>query len=187
LATLRGRLREHLQSLPDEQRLPLFADARPLEVAGKRVAGLEAKLRYFAAIGDEWLMRPRVEVQQKIDKIERVLAKLAGSPRKLAATYDRAEMEAKLGLPLDRWRDRRQRYQESAHNIVVFQGYDSFDYVRGYLWWDLMTGGHVHANFIPEVSEYHAHHHSASDDATAAMASSYSRDRDDRFTGVDAS
>jgi hypothetical protein len=187
LGAVRARLREHLHSLPDQERMPLYAGSRPLELAGKRVSGIEAKLRYFSAIGDEWLMRPQVDLQRRLEKIERLLAKLAASPRKLGQRYDRAEMEAKLGLPADRLRERRERYAESAHNIVVFQNYDAFDYMRDYLWWDLMTGGHTKASFIPEVSEYRAREHVSSDDATAALASSYSSAHDDHFTSSDAS
>jgi hypothetical protein len=183
----RARAREHLAAVPEADGVRLFADDPALSLAIKRVYGVAAKVRYLDAMAEEWLGRSRQELQRSHDKLDRVIAKIGGSQKKLLARYDSDEIESKYGFRAQRWRERSTRYQEASQTIVVFNDYGAYPTLGDYLWWDLMTGGHYKGSFIPEVADYHARdHHHHHDDATAALAGNESHGSDS-LTSMDAS
>lgn len=172
LAMARGRAREHLAALPEPDFHRLFADDQALALAGKRVAGVAAKTRYLDAMASEWLGRSRQELQRVQNKLEVAVSKFRTSEKKLRASYEHDEVQSKYGVRPERWQDRSARYQHASRAVVVFQDYGACNTFSNYLWWDLMTGGHIKGSFIPEVAEHHAHARHDQDQATAALASS---------------
>ncbi len=186
LATARGRARDHLDALPEQDFLGVFSDDPALSLAAKRVAGVQAKTRYLAAIGEEWIRRPRAEVTRMLEKLARTEEKLTASARKCNASYDEREVRAKYSLPLVRWDDRRARYQQACQSVVGFDAYQVCEPSRDYLWWDLMTGGRVKGNFIPEVAE-HRTAHAIRDREVAAGAIATAQGSRDDFSSMDAS
>ena len=177
LQQTRALVREHLGSLAAEDMGPLFANDPGLLLAAKRVLGAQAKQGYLDAVAQEWLTKPMQDVDQRLAKVRRGIEKY-GRPSHARDQVDQAEIEARYGFPSAKWQQRWDRYENTTQQIIVYDNYSSANLVTNILWWDLMTGGHVHGDFIPEVAEYH-HHHAVS------HAQSYSS-RDD-IVSTDAS
>jgi hypothetical protein len=157
LQQTRALVREHLGGLSAEDLVPLFANDAGLQLAVKRVLGAQAKQGYLDAVAQEWLNKPMQDVDHRLAKVRRGIEK-HGRPSQEQGQFDQAEIEAKYGFPSAKWEQRWDRYQSTTQQIIVYDNYSSANLVTNILWWDLMTGGHVHGDFIPEVAEYHHQH-----------------------------
>jgi hypothetical protein len=178
LQQTRALVREHLGALASEDIGPLVANDPGLLLATKRVLGAQAKQGYLDAVAGEWLTKPLQDVQHRLDKVRRGIEKYR-RPSHGLDRVNQAEIEAKYGLPIAKWQERWDRYQNTTQQIIVYDNYSTVNLVTSYLWWDMMTGGRVHGDFIPEVAQYH-HHHAVS------HAQSYTSSRDD-MASTDAS
>jgi hypothetical protein len=159
----RALAREHLAALSLADLTPLVASDPALLVAAKRLHGAQAKHKYLDAIGEEWLRKPTADVQRRLEKVSRGIEKFA-RPSKRHLHFDRAVIEQKYGLPVEKWRQRWQRYQTTSQEIIVFNRYEPIDPLTQFLWWDMMTHSH-HGNFIPDVADYHQHDYHQEHDA----------------------
>ncbi len=157
LGHTRALVREHLAALSLADVTPLVQSDPALLLAAKRVHGAQAKQKYLGAIGDEWLSKPLQDVQRRLEKVSRGITKFQ-SPKCTYGVFSPEEIEAKYGLPTEKWRQRWDRYDNTCREIMVFNNYGYVDPFSSYLWWDLMIHSH-HGSFIPEVAEHHRHHH----------------------------
>jgi hypothetical protein len=156
LEQTRALVREHLAPLSLADITPLVQNDPALLLAAKRVHGAQAKREYLGAIGEEWLGKPVEDVERRIEKVSLGIAKY-GRAKYAHVRFPRAEIEARYGLPVEKWRQRWERYHGTSRDIVAFNTYDRVEPLTQFLWWDMMTHHH-HGGFIPAVADYHRHH-----------------------------
>jgi hypothetical protein len=121
------------------------------------------------ALSQEWLSKPLVDVERRIEKVERGIEKYS-RPSKYGQKFVREDIEAKYGIPSEKWHQRWSRYQSTTQEIIVFNDYNRIDPLTEFLWWDLMIHSY-HGNFIPDVCDYHQHHVHHGDVYAGASAS----------------
>lgn len=154
----RTLVRDHLSAVPLADVMPLLGSEPALALAIKRVHGIRAKVGYLDSVEQEWIEKPLEDVLRRLSKVESAMQKFQ-RPKNLYGRYARAEIEAKYGLPSEKWRQRWDRYQTTTQEIVVFQDYSIVNPMVQFLWWDHMVHSH-HGNFIPDVSTHHREHSS---------------------------
>ena len=158
---------EHLSALTLQDLMPLLGPDPTLQLAVKRAHGAKAKAAYLDSIQQEWVEKPLEDVNRRLGKVEQGIQKFQ-RPKHNYGSYPRAEIEAKYGLPSEKWRQRWDRYQTTTQEIIVFNDYGRVDPLTEFLWWDMMVHSH-HGGFIPDVCEYH-HHHSSHHDTYVASS-----------------
>jgi hypothetical protein len=154
----RTLVRDHLSAVPLTDVMPLLGSDPALSLAIKRVHGIRAKVGYLDSVEQEWIEKPLEDVLRRLSKVESAMQKFQ-RPKHFHGRYPRAEIEAKYGLPSEKWRQRWDRYQTTTQEIIVFDNYSVVDPMVQFLWWDQMVHCH-HGNFIPDVGEYHRHYSS---------------------------
>ena len=164
----RTLVRDHLSAVPLADVMPLLGSDPALSLAIKRVHGIRAKVGYLDSVEQEWIEKPLEDVLRRLSKVETAMQKFQ-RPKKLYGQYPRAEIEAKYGIPSEKWRQRWDRYQTTTQEIIVFQDYGTVNPMMEFLWWDTMVHCH-HGNFIPDVSMHHRQystHHDTYTDVSA--------------------
>jgi hypothetical protein len=156
LAQTRALVLEHLSALSLPDLTPLLQDDPGLLLAAKRIHGAQAKQKYMDAVSQEWLVKPLADVQRRLSKVDSGIEKFC-RPKNATQRYPREEIEAKYGIPSEKWGQRWDRYENTTQEIVVFNDYGRVDPFTQFLWWDLMIHSH-HGNFVPDVCDYHQHH-----------------------------
>ena len=158
-------VRDHLSAVPLTDVMPLLGSDPSLSLAIKRVHGIRAKVGYLDSVEQEWIEKPLEDVLRRLSKVEAAAQKFQ-RPKHLYGRYPRAEIEAKYGLPSEKWRQRWDRYQTTTQEIIVFEDYGRVNPLMEFLWWDQMVHVH-HGNFIPDVGDYHrqysTHHETYTD------------------------
>ncbi|MEW5848333.1 MAG: hypothetical protein AB2A00_05940 [Myxococcota bacterium] len=186
LARARALVREHLQSLGDDEKLNLVAGNEGATLAVKRIAGVEAKQRYLDQLLREMVLKPRDDLKQAIARNEKDIIKFQ-RPKNAGVRIRQADFDRRYRSRRSSWDKRWNRYHNACHQIVVFDSYYRYDPLTEFLWWDVMTDGHLDGNFIPEVAEFHHHHpdwhhhHHHDDHAVAALAHDHHAHHDDHF------
>jgi hypothetical protein len=117
LTFARGRLREELAELDEEERAQLFAGHPTRLAAVRALATREARLRQLEQARSEYLDRPRAEVERALVKLLGLLSDLLGPSRKLDVLHGRDEMERDYGLPLARWRELRGKHEQTVREL----------------------------------------------------------------------
>ena len=172
----RTLVREHLAALSLQDLTPILGPDPALQLAVKRAHGAKAKATYLDSIQQEWVEKPLEDVQRRLVKVEQGIQKFQ-RPKNLYGSYLRAEIEAKYGLPSEKWRQRWDRYQTTTQEIIVFNDYGRVDPLTEFLWWDMMVHSH-HGNFIPDVCEHHRHFSSHHDTYVASTENDDFQSRD---------
>ena len=173
LVWVRGRVREHLDALPDLERSRMLGDDEELRVALARVSGVSAKHRYLAALLDHAIQPPIADLSAALDKANRDITKLI-RPKNIGRHWQDADYQRRFGK--DRtvsWSKRRSRIRDARTRVVEFHDYSRWDPMRDFLWWDVMTDGQLDGNFIDEVRARGPH---TFDRDAAAIATAATRD-----------
>jgi hypothetical protein len=174
LAHARERVRAHLSALEAADQAALLSHHPAYSVAVKRVQGVAAKQSHLEDIHQEWVVKPREQVQQVVQKTQRELSKLR-RPKNAGRRWDPGEVSQRFRSRQPQFDKRHRRYQDTRARILAFNNYDRYEPLGHLLWWDLMTDGRVDGDFIPEVRHHHAHNpgwrdHFHHDRAVAALA-----------------
>src|SRR5262249_24424160 len=180
LAAGQARIAQHLSGLEVADLGDRLAKEPGLALTWKRVSGLRAKRGYLDQIVDEQLVKPRAELRQQLAKVSQEITKWS-RPKLAYAQYPADQYQRRF---VDRqgraWRFV-DRYRKTYDTVYVFDRYDRGSLLEDFLWWDLMTGGRMHGDFIPGVADWRAAHpgytytpdpwHAPDHDAAAAAAS----------------
>ncbi|MBI5495742.1 MAG: hypothetical protein HY904_12025 [Deltaproteobacteria bacterium] len=178
LGLVRARVREHLQPLDETERFKL-CPTPDLQLASKRISGVDAKTRYLEGVHQEMVVKPRAAMEQMRAKNLRDMQKLV-LPKNQGRRFSDEDYQRRFRDRSQNWNKRWDRYDGTYRQIVVYNDYHRWNPIGDFLWWDYMTDGHLDGNFIPEVNHWHSHHpgwshhhdiHSHHDDAISAVAS----------------
>jgi hypothetical protein len=172
LVWARGRVREHLNSMPPDELHRLLGNDEELRVALARMLGVEAKRRYLDDMLLNLIKPPLDDLRAALAKAHRDIAKLK-RPKNYGRTFSDEEFQRRFGR--DRtaaWNKRRTRIHDARTHVVAFHDYDRWSPARDFLWWDLMTDGRLDGDFISEVRERGPRHRHDVDAAAVASASS---------------
>ena len=170
----------YLRSLGMADLADRLAATPDLAIMYKRLKGMEAKREYLLGLANEQLERPRHELRAAIQKVRRDIAKWA-RPKMAWQNMPGEQFERRFQDRSERYRKRRERYQQTYHTVYVFDGYQRASLVDDFLWWDLMTDGRLDGDFLPDVHAFHSRHPdyryqrdplSSFDDSAAAAATS---------------
>jgi hypothetical protein len=157
LNACRQQLREHLEYI-DRDDLAARSAADPNRTGLiKRIHGIEKKVEYLDEMSRRYLDPERDQLMGALDKLNRKIEKYR-RPKNLYAQIPVEEANRMLKDPTAKLAARRRRYDEGYQTIVYFDRYDTFDYARDMLWWDLMTGGRYEGDYIPEVQAWREQH-----------------------------
>jgi hypothetical protein len=157
LERVRAALGRHIVDSGQEVLGPHLATFPTLDILGKRVFGLAAKLRYLDALRVSEL----APMQRELDVLEERAVKdihKFSRPKNayLPIPHDKFEQRFKPFQP--RFHKRWERYQRTSDTIYVFDRYDRGSWASDFLWWDVMTDGRIDGDFIPEVAAHHQSH-----------------------------
>ena len=157
LAACRQQLREHLEYI-DRTDLAAWSAADPNRTGLlKRIHGIEKKMEYLDEMAKRYIEPERDQLTATIAKLNNKIVKYR-RPKNAYAMIPVEEANRMLKDPTARLADRRRRYSENYQTVLFFDDYDSFDYARDMLWWDLMTRGRVEGDYIPEVQAWREEH-----------------------------
>ena len=157
LNTCRQQLREHLEYI-DRDDLAAWSAADPNRTGLiKRIHGIEKQTEYLDEMARRYLDPEHDSLMAALDKLRRKVEKYQ-RPKNAYARIPVQEANRMLKDPTAKLAARRRRYDEGYQTIVHFDRYDAFDYARDMLWWDLMTGGRVEGDYIPEVQTWRDQH-----------------------------
>jgi hypothetical protein len=154
LERLRSALGRHIVDSGQEVLAPLFSSFPALDVLGKRVFGLAAKLRYFDALRTSELSAMQRDLDLLHDRAERDLLKFS-RPKNAQYPISQEKFDQRFKPFQPRFTKRWERYQHTADTIYVFDRYDRGSWVSDFLWWDVMTDGRLDGDFVPEVMAHH--------------------------------
>lgn len=157
LQDCRRRLRDHLAHLDREQLYEWSKGDRGFEAAIKKLHGLEKQIEYLDELGQRQLREDEAALNTMAAKLQNKINKFS-RPKNYHRVLPATEANAWLGDGGRRVLARRQKFRRNYETVVVFDRYDSFDYARDMLWWDLMTDGRIDGDFIPEVSHWRSQH-----------------------------
>ena len=181
LASLRGRVREHLAPLDVKDVAALVVGAGDIDLAWRRVVGLKKKQEYLTALSREQLRGPLNDINALRSKLQRDRAKLA-RPKNLHRQWSQHDYDRRFGVDRSgKWSKRRDRIEDARTHIVRYEAYDRWDPYSDILWWDLMTDGRIDGNFIDEVRERPTQYVFQSQQHAAAIDVD---DRNDSFADV---
>ena len=157
LNACRQQLREHLEYI-DRDDLAAWSAADPNRTGLlKRIHGIEKKMEYLDEMARRYLDAERDQLAAMVDKLGRKITKYR-RPKNAYAMIPVEEANSMLRDPTAKLVARRRRYDEGYQSVVYFERYDAFDYARDMLWWDLMTGGRIEGDYIPEVQAWREQH-----------------------------
>jgi hypothetical protein len=157
LAHARQQLGRHVLDSGAATMGPRLSAHEDLDVLGKRVFGLAAKLTYFDRLVDAQLAPTRNEILASMEKSRADIAKYS-RPKKQHMVLSDEAYQRRFRPRLPRYQKSWQRYQRTSDTVYVFDRYDRGSWAQDFLWWDLMTDGRLDGDFIPEVS-YHRQAH----------------------------
>ena len=157
LAACRQQLREHLEYI-DRTDLAAWSAADPNRTGLlKRIHGIEKKMEYLDEMVKRYLEPERNQLTATVAKLNNKIVKYR-RPKNAYATIPVEEANRMLKDPTAKLDARHRRYNETYQTVLYFDSYDSFDYARDMLWWDLMTRGRVEGDYIPEVQAWREEH-----------------------------
>jgi hypothetical protein len=154
LERLRAALGRHVVDSGQEVLGPLLSSVPALDVLGKRVFGLAAKLRYLDALRSSELAAMQRDLDLLHDRAVRDLHKFS-RPKNARYPVARDKFEQRFKPFQPRFSKRWERYQRTADTVYVFDRYDRGSWASDFLWWDVMTDGRLDGDFLPEVAAHH--------------------------------
>ncbi len=157
LARSRHSLGRHILETGAATMGPRLSEHEELDVLGKKVFGLAAKLEYFDRMEGAQLVPTRNEILEGIERSQADIAKY-GRPKKQNMLFTEEAYQRRFRPRLPRYQKSWQRYQRSSDTIYVFDRYDRASWAQDFLWWDVMTDGRIDGDFIPEVSQHRQAH-----------------------------
>lgn len=162
LTSARGRVREHLSALDDNDVARLLAPHPAAELAFRRIAGLKKKKEYLKALQDQQLKTSLTDLDAMRRKLYADRQKL-NRPKNLHRSWTDDEYRRRFGVDRrPKWQKRRERWEQTRTTVVHFHDYDRWSPTSDLLWWDVMSDGRLDGNFIDEVrsrpSTHHVHH-----------------------------
>lgn len=153
LASVRGRVREHLVPLDDNDVGALFVAVPDVDLAFRRVVGLKKKHEYLTALVQEQVRGPLADLGNMRHKLFADRTKLS-RPKNWNRQWSQQDYDRRFNNDrAGKWRKRRERIQDTRTHIVEYHHYDRWSPGSDLLWWDLMTDGRIDGNFIDEVRE----------------------------------
>lgn len=157
LNACRRQLREHLEYI-DRSELANRAQ-NSLELTGliKRVEGVEKKMEYLDELVKRYLRTEREQLIASMTKLRSKVEKYS-RPKHVYTAIPVEEANRWLKDPTAKVAARRRHFNKTYQCVYDFHHYDAFDYARDMLWWDLMTGGRIDGDFIPEVQSWREQH-----------------------------
>jgi hypothetical protein len=157
LERLRAALGRHVVDSGREVLGPLLSTVPALDILGKRVFGLAAKLSYFDALRTSELAPMQRDLDLLQQRAERDILKFS-RPKNARYPIAQEKFDQRFKPFQPRFTKRWDRYQRTADTIYVFDRYDRGSWVSDFLWWDVMTDGRLDGDFIPEVMAHHQRH-----------------------------
>lgn len=171
LASVRGRVREHLMPLDDATMAELLEGVPDADLAYRRVIGMKKKKEYLTALVQQQLKQPLSDLNAMRNKLMHDRAKLS-RPKNWSRSWSQHDYDRRFGTDRsEKWRKRRDRIHDTRTHIVEYHHYDRWSPASDLLWWDLMTDGRIDGNFIDEVRDrpqpyvHHSHQPVATFDA----------------------
>lgn len=131
-----------------------FAAAPEVDILGKRVFGLAAKLAYMDGIRQAELLPMQADIQEGVNRAQRDIEKFS-RPKKAMMSIPVANYQKRFRPVRERYQKRWHRYQRASDSVYVFDRYDRGSWATDFLWWDVMTDGKLDGDFIPEVQRFH--------------------------------
>jgi hypothetical protein len=168
LTETRTRIRRHLEDLDYKNAGGTFQTDPAYEAPAKRSAGQWAKLTYMDAMARDQLAERENALRTELAKLDRTIAKFS-RPKHAHTRIPTSDTE-RLRTRRDKDRKFFDRYHRSYETVYVFHDYNRGSIAEDFLWWDLMTDGHLDGNFIPEVQEFRNSHPNYDWDSDAAAA-----------------
>jgi len=151
LASLRGRVVEHLAPLNENEVGPLLMAHPAADLAYRRVVGLKKKQEYLRALAEQQVKAPLADLSAMQAKLYADRTKML-RPKNRTRTWTEEEYRRRFQNDrAEKWQKRRERVNESRTHIVEYHHYDRWTPGSDILWWDLMSDGRLDGNFIDEV------------------------------------
>lgn len=138
------------------------ADVKGLEQAPqvegmyKRYIGLKKQGEYLRQAGQHYLESDQLLLRTNIDKLDKQIVKYS-QPRKMGQmipgeVVERQEQSVRSRV--DKSQKHLQGYSQTHYAVYTFDQYDRASLARDILWWDLMSAGRLHGDYLSDVSEY---------------------------------
>lgn len=160
LASVRGRVREHLMPLNENEVGPLLMAHPPADLAFRRVVGLRKKQEYLQALAEQQVKAPLADLSAMQKKLYADRTKMM-RPKNRSRMWSDDDFNRRFGTDrTSKWQKRRERINENRTHIVEYHHYDRWTPGSDILWWDLMSDGRLDGNFIDEVRTRPHHHQS---------------------------
>lgn len=157
LAECRGLLREHLEYIDRAELAQRLENNEPVLALVKRLQGIEKKKEYLDELAGYYLNGERGRIVEAITSLEKKLAKYQ-RPKYVNSVIPAEQAASWLKDVRPKMESRQKQFNKVYQEVYYFDRYDSFDFARDILWWDLMTRNRYEGSFIPEVQSWRTSH-----------------------------
>jgi hypothetical protein len=190
LADARQRLVRHVRALGLDGLAGRLDGAPDVATLVAALDGIDHQIKYLDEI-DRELGRLDTDLLTESQKLTREATKYS-RPKYVGLTFASEDVSKRFRERPSKVQTRLSRLGEAQTSVVRFDSWDRGQFVRDFLWWDVMTDGRLDGNFISEVREFRDEHpgysyDSDDDDHLAAASMAHSHFDSSPTTSFDAS
>ena len=130
--------------------------AKPEEVKERFLAvdGITHQMTYLGGLNDK-IQQDLSDLNERAGRVQEEAARYSQDPYKYRnKSFTQDQFDRKFGRT-SRYDKVYDRYSHTSQTIYVYDNYYYNDPISDFLWWDVMTGGRMNGNFIPEVQQYY--------------------------------
>jgi hypothetical protein len=137
--------------------MPSFLSSYPnLEDEYKKYDGIEHQIDYLKQIHEK-VVGERGKLVDKAGKLnEESLRYKMDAYKYRNKRFSEEQFHNKFSRDEARYDGLYDKYNNYGNTIYVYNDYYRASLLSDFLWWDLMTHGHMYGGFIPEVQQFHA-------------------------------
>jgi hypothetical protein len=134
----------------------------------KTLDGLDHQIEYIKQLYEK-LTNDRNVLVEKSGKISVEASKYQLDEYKYRnKRFTQEQFDKRFSRDEDRYDQMYNRYDRYGNTVYVFNDYYRSSFISDFLWWDLISGGRLDGNFIPEVHDYHSTHADYSGDISSS-------------------
>jgi hypothetical protein len=147
---------EYIKNLHKTDLQPFLTSYGNLEDEYKKYDGIEHQIDYLKQIYEK-VVGERGKLVDKAGKLnEESLRYKMDSNKYRNKRFSEDQFQNKFARDEARYDSLYDKYNNYGNTIYVYNDYYRASLLSDFLWWDLMTSGHMYGGFIPEVQQFHA-------------------------------